>query len=430
MPFQIVRNDLTKMNVDAIVNTANPSPTYGSGLDKAVYEAAGMEQLLAKRKKIGEAKRGTSFITDGYNLPAKYIIHTIGIPWVDGKNDEEVIIRECYRSTFKLAVENKIKSLALPLLATGNYGFPKELALKIATSEIQDFLSEQDIELYLVVFDDESFSLSKEKYGDIDSYINDNYVEAKSVLEYYEDIEESDIAEDVTEGSDSEREERGRKRLFSSRNKKENRKRIQETGSADSIEEQKLYENDPSLARYHRASSMLADFSEKTGRADETRALREEVFGEAMEESRPKKSSPAMNFISVKSGESAPRSLDDVISNLDKTFMEMVFTFADNKGISDVEVQKRANLDRKAFSKLKCGTSKKPSKNTALAIAVALELNLDETKDLLARAGYALSPCSKQDLIVQYFIEKEVYDIYEINYALFEHDEAELGAKA
>ncbi len=124
------------------------------------------------------------------------------------------------------------------------------------------------------------------------------------------------------------------------------------------------------------------------------------------------------------------RSLDDVIGNLDKTFMELVFSFADERGMTDVEVQKRANLDRKAFSKLKCGTTKNPSKSTALALAVALKLSLDDTKDLLSRAGYALSPCSRQDLIVRYFIEKEAYDIYEINVALFEHGEAMLGAPA
>ena len=110
--------------------------------------------------------------------------------------------------------------------------------------------------------------------------------------------------------------------------------------------------------------------------------------------------------------------------------MELVFSFADQKGLSDVEVQKKANLDRKAFSKLKCGTTKNPSKSTALALAVALELNLDDTKDLLSRAGWALSPCSKQDLIVQYFIERKAYDIYEINLALFEHGEQLLGMQA
>ena len=125
----------------------------------------------------------------------------------------------------------------------------------------------------------------------------------------------------------------------------------------------------------------------------------------------------------------APRKLEDVIANLDKSFMELVFSFADDKGLSDVDLQKKGNIDRKAFSKLRCGTTKKPSKSTAMALAIALELNLDETKDLLSRAGYALSPCSKQDLIVQFFIENEAYDIYELNEVLTQYGEPELGVR-
>ena len=343
MPFQIVRNDITKMETDAIVNTANPLPLFGSGLDKAVYEAAGAYHLLKKRQEIGEVEPGNSFITEGYNLPAKYIIHTVGIKWRGGENDEENIIRNCYKSIFALVKENDIDSLSIPLLATGNYKFPKKLALQIAISEIESFLKQNEIDLYLVVFDEESYSLSNEFYSDIDSYINDNYVEEKKEIEYEENKLDQGLECSVS----------ALKKPFSTQKNKE---------------------------------------------------------------------STSINSISE-------RSLDDVVGNLDKTFMEMVFSFADKKDISDVDVQKRANLDRKAFSKLKCGTTKKPSKGTALALAIALELNLDETKDLLARAGYALSPCSRQDLIVQYFIEREAYDIFEINFALFEHGESELGAK-
>ncbi|MCR5784880.1 MAG: macro domain-containing protein [Eubacterium sp.] len=331
MSFQIVRNDITKMHVDAIVNTANPKPTYGAGIDSAVYEAAGKDELLEKRKKIGEIPPGESVITGGYNLPAKHIIHTVGCAWKGGKAGEEDIIRKCYRSVFKVACENNVSSLAIPLLASGSYGFPKGIALRIALSEIESFMSENDMEVYLVVFDEKSVSLSSELYGDIDEYINDNYVEEKNIDEY--------------EGS--------------------NRGVIRSRFVEDSYFEASLAE--PKL------------------------------------------------------------SLEDAVKNLDKTFMELVFSFADEKGISDLEVQKKANLDRKAFSKLKCGTTKNPSKATALAFAVALELNLDDTEDLLSRAGFALSPCSKQDVIVKYFIEKEIYDMYKINLALFEHGEQLLG---
>lgn len=361
MPFRIVRNDITKMHLDAIVNTANPMPEYGPGIDTAVYEAAGVDKLLARRREIGVVERGSSFITDGYALPAKYIIHTVGTAWRGGDQGEEEIIRKCYRSIFTLVVDNNIESLGIPLLASGSYGFPKGIALRIAISEIESFMADHDPELYLVVFDEKSFSLSSELYGDIDAYINDNYVEEKKKEEYSA----------FRSPGVSSAERRSRKNLLGV-----------SLGKAAAPKEKMLY-----------AASVCEDA----------------VCMAPLEKE---------------------RSLEDVIKDLDKTFMEMVFSFADARGMTDVEVQKKANLDRKAFSKLKCGTTKNPSKSTALALAVALKLNLDDTKDLLARAGLALSPCSKQDVIVQYFIEREAYDIYQINFALFEHGEQILGTQA
>lgn len=371
MPFQIVRNDITKMHVDAIVNTANPIPGYGAGIDTAVYEAAGVKELLAKRHEIGMIERGHSVITDGYKLPAKYIIHTVGTAWQGGSYGEEDIIRNCYRSVFQVAEENGIESLAIPLLASGSYGFPKGIALRIALSEIEAFMADHDLELYLVVFDEKSFSLSSELYGDIDEYINDNYVEEKTSEEYPSSYQVRDerplLSAPSFTGS-----------AFANTFRKESEKGRKRKGTAKEAE-------------------AYADFEE----ADACETICAAPLVE--------------------------KSLDDVVKNLDKTFMELVFSFADERGMTDVEVQKKANLDRKAFSKLKCGTTKNPSKSTALALAVALELSLDDTKDLLSRAGLALSPCSKQDVIVQYFIEREAYDIYEINVALFEHGEQLLG---
>lgn len=386
MPFQIVRNDITKMHVDAIVNTANPMPGYGAGIDSAVYEAAGKDKLLAKRHEIGAIDRGTSVITDGYQLPAKYIIHTVGTAWQGGKEGEEDIIRSCYRSVFKLASKNDISSLAIPLLASGSYGFPKGIALRIALSEIEAFMSGSDMDVYLVVFDEKSVSLSSELYGDIDEYINDNYVDEKNRVEY------------PTTYSDNESAIRGSESFAGGLS----------TATIGSV---------PRFLKANKAQKrQKKGSSKKAGAIENSFEDEEEMLSSDMCLSAP-----------IVEEE---RSLDDVVNNLDKTFMELVFSFADAKGLTDVEVQKKANLDRKAFSKLKCGTTKNPSKATALALAVALELDLDDTKDLLSRAGLALSPCSKQDVIVQYFIEKEAYDIYEINVALFEHGEQLLGTQA
>lgn len=371
MPFQIVRNDITKMQVDAIVNTANPMPGYGAGIDTAVYEAAGVKELLAKRHEIGMIERGHSVITDGYNLPAKYIIHTVGTSWQGGSYGEEETIRNCYKSVFSVAVENHIESLAIPLLASGSYGFPKGIALRIALSEIEAFMADHDLELYLVVFDEKSFSLSSELYGDIDEYINDNYVDEKTIEEY---------------------------------------------PSSYSARDERPLMTSQAFAGGAAPKFFKSELSEKRRR--KTAAKASEAYADLEEDT--------CEMICAAPAE-AEKSLEDVVKNLDKTFMELVFSFADERGMTDVEVQKKANLDRKAFSKLKCGTTKNPSKSTALALAVALELSLDDTKDLLSRAGLALSPCSKQDVIVQYFIEREAYDIYEINVALFEHGEQLLG---
>lgn len=371
MPFQIVRNDITKMQVDAIVNTANPMPGYGSGIDTAVYEAAGVEKLLAKRLEIGMIDRGYSVITEGFNLPAKYIIHTVGTAWQGGSYDEEKIIRACYKSVFQLALENDVQSLAIPLLASGSYGFPKGIALRIALSEIETFMSDHDMDVYLVVSDEKSVALSTELYGDIDEYINDNYVVEKTEEEY--------------------------PASYYSDEKLESPRRDSFAGSA-----------------YSNASLLLDSIKPKKLGGKKSKASVADV---------------EINECICAEPIAAGRSLDDLINDIDKTFMELVFSFADAKGISDVELQKRANIGRKAFSKLKCGTTKNPSKATALALAIGLELNLDETKDLLSRAGLALSPCSKQDIIVQYFIEKEAYDIYEINIALFDHGEGLLGSQ-
>lgn len=441
MPFQIVRNDITKMHVDAIVNTANPVPGYGAGTDAAVYEAAGAERLLAKRQEIGEIERGHSAITDGYDLPAKYIIHTVGTAWQGGSYGEEAVIRDCYRSVFALAVENGIGSLAIPLLASGSYGFPKGIALRIALSEIEAFMADHDIELYLVVFDEKAFALSSELYGDIDAYINDNYVEEKARAEYRHpgsnrpvpDMAPMASAMSVAGSASKPRGlGAGLSDIISGIRTKDKKGGKAKASREDVMYAQSLCEEaEPEYA---------AEYADET--CDEP-GLGGSICAEsglggsicvAPADEDVAEYADAICAAPVDEIYAAPResqkSLEDVVNNLDKTFMEMVFSFADEKGMTDVEVQKRANLDRKAFSKLKCGTTKNPSKGTALALAVALMLNLDDTKDLLSRAGFALSPCSKQDLIVQYFIERKAYDIYAINVALFEHGEPLLGTQA
>jgi len=361
MPYQIVRNDITQMKVDAIVNTANARPGYGAGIDAAVYKAAGEEELLAEREKIGVMEKGTSAVTPGFKLPVKYIIHTVGSPWVDGKSGEEDTLRSCYKSAFALAEKLKVNTLAVPLLASGSFGYPKGIALRVALSELEAFLQESDMTIYLVVFDKRAYELSNELYGDIDSYISEHRVEEKSKEEY---------------------------KLFSAIEPRKNRRGF--------------------VGANLRNEAFVQDFSEMRY------ACEAEIEDKCDALAAPKAAEK--------------QSLEEVIIKKGKTFVELLAFYTDQRGLTDAQLQKKANVDRRTFSKIRCGKTKAPSKITIFAFAIALELNLDETKDLLASAGLAFAPSELTDLIIQYFIEKEIYNVGAINIALFEHDQPCLGA--
>lgn len=177
MSFKILRNNITKVRAEAIVNTANPMPAVGRGADTAVYEAAGWEKLLAARKEIGVIERGQSAWTPAFNLKkhgVKYIIHTIGVFYQDGNHGEKEILRSCYKTALKTAVELNCKSVAIPLLATGNYRFPKDLALQIAVDEISRFLLEHEVDVLLVVYDKESYKISEKLFDDVEDFLFDN----------------------------------------------------------------------------------------------------------------------------------------------------------------------------------------------------------------------------------------------------------------
>ena len=168
MPFEIVRNDITNMRVDAIVNTANPRPVIGAGTDSMIHKKAGPE-LLVVRQKIGDIDRGCAAITPAFNLHAKYVIHTVGPVWLDGDHNEAAQLYNCYSNSLKLAVENKCKSIAFPLISTGNYGFPKDQALQIAIAVFSSFLLEHEMQIYLVVFDNVAYKLSEKLFHGVAS---------------------------------------------------------------------------------------------------------------------------------------------------------------------------------------------------------------------------------------------------------------------
>ena len=341
MPFTIVRQDITKMKVDAIVNAANTDLQMGGGVCGAIFKAAGAAQLQAACDKLAPIKTGEAVITPGFNLPAKFVIHAAG-PVYRYQNAEqsEKLLRSAYMESLRLAIENNCESIAFPLISSGIYGYPKDEALQVATAAIQDFLINNDIDITLVVFDKSAFTVSRELLGAVESYIDEHYVDTHQIK---------------------------RRKLLD-------------------VERQAISE------------------------ADE----RANIFNE-----------PLLEEMLAPIG--APAPLDDLVGNLDEPFSQMLLRLIDAKGMTDVEVYKRANLDRKLFSKIRSNKGYMPSKRTAIALAVALELSLEETDDLLKRAGYALSHAVKFDVIVEYFITNGKYDIFEINEVLFEYDQPLLG---
>ena len=339
MAFKIVRNDITKMKVDAIVNTANEEPVYSSGTDTAVYKAAGEELLLAERKKIGFMNEGDVAITSGFHLPAKYIIHAVSPCYIDGNCGEERKLRQCYRRSLNLAWNNRCKSIAFPLIATGSFGYPKEEGMSIALEEIKAFLLMHEMLIYLVVFDTESTKLGLNYYPDLKAYIDHNYVCAKRKEEY-----------------------------------------------GDTYEEMK--------------SSAVLTSSNKDVCADQ----------------------PTPIFFDDELWEENESALNERMQHLSDTFQQYLLYLIEDKGLTNTEVYKRAIMTKQLFSKIKVNPQYHPDKATAMRLCVGAKLNLDETKDLLARAGYALSPCDKRDIIFSFFIEREIFDMIEIDIVLEEYD--------
>ena len=330
MPLEIVRNDITKMSVDAIVNAAKESLLGGGGVDGCIHRAAGPE-LLQECRTLGGCRTGEAKITGAYRLPYRYIIHTVGPVWNGGKYGEREQLASCYRTSLALAKEHGCETVAFPLISSGIFGYPKNQALRVAVDTIGEFLLHNDMTVYIVIFSRTAYQISSKLFVDIAEYVDDHYVDAHT---------------------DSRRERLRRMSVLEGR----------------------------ALSAGAAAAPMSAD------------------------------------------------NLDDLLAHLDAGFSETLLKLIDRSGKKDAEVYKKANVDRKLFSKIRNNPDYKPSKPTAVAFAIALELSLPETRDLIARAGYALSPSSKFDVIIEYFIMQRDYDIFKINEALFAFDQSLLGA--
>lgn len=395
MPLNIIRNDISKVKADAIVNTANANVAVGAGVDQAIYEAAGFDELLAERAKIGPMKPGQAAATPAFALDAKYIIHTIGPAWQGGNYHERETVASCYRESLRIADELHCESVAFPLISTGTFGFPKDEALRIAVNEISSFLFTHDMTVYMVVYDKEAFVISGKAFPDIKEF-----------------IEEEDVK--PPESSYLRR-----------------RRRMQQIASSKLDLPLSYARREDVPASIDMEEEFLPDAATGPELAGPEVGMAELDMAE-LDMDQPDMDQPELADISYSENVSLPeayftgnyegldKKLDEIIKRRAKTFQQMLFQWIDRKGMTDPEVYKKANVDRKLFSKIRSKEDYLPSKKTVIAFAIALELNLDQTIDLLRRAGYALSPSSEFDLIIEYCINHKIYNIHKINILLFD----------
>ena len=365
MPLFIIRNNIVNMATDAVVNAANEGLKQGSGVCGAIFKAAGEEFLRAECEKIGGCATGDAVITPAGNLKAKYIIHTVGPVWSSGNSGEETALRSCYHSSLELAKKHGLESIAFPIISSGVYGYPKAEAIRIASESIKSFLENNEMHVWLVVFDKSSFEISKNRFDSVKEYISNaqaNYYEPRYV-------------------------------------------RPEET---DDICFQSAYSPEP------------CDLQSNTCAPAPSPAKEKKMLFKHTKESKNSEAATPTVF-------SAPLAKLPPIE-LDESFSEALLRLIDESGMTDAETYKKANIDRKLFNKIKNNKFYQPRKSTALAFAIALELNYAQTQSLLSKAGFTLSHSSKFDIIIEYFIVNGIYDTFEINETLFEFDQPLLGA--
>lgn len=382
MPLKIIRGDITKLDVDAIVNAANETLLGGGGVDGCIHRAAG-PGLLAECRTLGGCRTGNAKITAAYNLPCRHVIHTVGPVWHGGGYGERDLLVSCYRTSLALAKEASCQSVAFPLISAGVYGYPKAQAIRVAMDTITEFLAENEMDVYMVIFGKEAFKISEKLFDDITQYIDDNYVD-----EYEMRYPES-------------------RRI----------RMIQENRSDYMTAFQsKFAEEGTELC--DAAPMALSD-------ATPMAPCDAEPMAPCAPPPEPCASMPAP---SVSDKSAAPESIEAALNMLDESFSQMLLRKIDEKGMTDPECYKKANVDRKLFSKIKNDHSYKPSKSTVIAFAIALELPLAEACEMLMKAGFALSHSNKFDVIIEYFIINGNYNIFEINETLFAFDQSLLGA--
>lgn len=441
MPLLFIRGDITKIKADAIVNAANNSLLGGGGVDGAIHRAAGPE-LLAECMALHGCETGEAKITGGYRLPCKYVIHTVGPVYRDGNHGEAELLRNCYRNSLMLAEKMQCESVAFPAISTGVYGYPAAEATQIATETVSEFLKTHDMTVWLVFYGEQKTQ------GDprLESYIRKTFeptpkYSAMSALSQSVMEAPAPTADAMTLGNaagacmnstgsglysmescmDSEESSLGSMEFCMD----------SEDSSVDS--EDSSVDSEEACPESKESCRENEGFSVDSGKVAEARS---EAVAGAPGERRKAKRTGLFSTSFFKKAESAAanavpaakESMPDFRGMLDESFSEMLLRKIDESGMSDSECYRRANIDRKLFSKIRSDAHYRPSKPTAIAFALALKLDRAETDELLLKAGYALSGSSLFDVIIRFFIEQKEYDIMKINEALFRYDQSLLGS--
>ena len=361
MPLLLLKNDITKVKADVIVNAANSSLLGGGGVDGCIHRAAG-GQLLKECRGLGGCKVGEAKATGAYRLPAKWAVHTVGPVWRGGDHGEPIQLAACYQNSLKLAAELGADSVAFPLISAGAYGYPAGEALQVATRTICAFLEQRELTVYLVLYNGVTDPHGSALYQGVVRYLDERLTE-------------------------------------NDRGMSESRPFAQSKAPSEMEEAAPL----PRSSRQNRSD--------------------EDKYGALFAAEEPRCCAP----LPLREVQDHDAALKKLLQERDESFTEMLLRKIDESGMSDAACYKRANVDRKLFSKIRSDYGYRPSKATALAFAVALHLSLPETKELLRKAGFALSHSSRFDLIVEYFLENGVYDVFTINEALFAFDQALLS---
>lgn len=369
MPFSIVRDDISRVHADVLVNAANVRLAPGGGVCGALFSAAGFDEMRAACEAIGGCATGDAVATPAFNLPARWCVHAVGPIWRGGRAHEEELLRRCYRSAFARAVELGARSVAFPLISAGIYGFPVERALAIVREEVAAFMRHHDeIELTLVVFERAVVQMGNALVEQVQEYIDDEYVDSSSFMR-------------------------------------------RDTGE---LERELRWTEDAS-------APLSVEMAEPVALPE---YLREDDAPTVMPSaSRPfVASSIGMPGAPSRAGTTLDAEIAQLVATLDAPFSTTLLALIDTRGMTDAEVYHRANISRQLFSKIRGNESYRPSKQTVVALAIALELDMSATQDLLARAGFTLSKSSKFDVIVRFFIERGIYDLFQLNEVLFAYD--------